>query len=61
MEDKNEYKFLCEKQEKFLGYKAVLNVEIALSLLDKELYTYNTGNIDINDLLLSPVSNYQCL
>ena len=32
-----------------------------MSLLDKELYTYNTGNIDINDLLLSPVSNYQCL
>jgi hypothetical protein len=32
-----------------------------LSLLDKELYSYNTGNIDINDLLLSPVSNYQCL
>lgn len=32
-----------------------------MSLLDKELYSYNTGNIDINDLLLSPVSNYQCL
>ena len=29
--------------------------------MDKELNTYNTGNIDINDLLLSPVSNYQCL
>ena len=47
--------------KKFLGYEPVLNVETALSLLDKELYSYNTGNIDINDLLLSPVSNYQCL
>ncbi len=53
--------FYVKNKKKFLGYKAVLNVETALSLLDKELYTYNTGNIDINDLLLSPVSNYQCL
>ena len=53
--------FYVKNKKKFLGYKAVLNVETALSLLDKELYTYNIGNIDINDLLLSPVSNYQCL
>ena len=53
--------FYVKNKKKFLGYKAVLNVETALSLLDKELYTYNTGNIDINDLLLSPVSNYECL
>ena len=53
--------FYVKNKKKFLGYKAVLNVKTALSLLDKELYTYNTGNIDINDLLLSPVSNYQCL
>ena len=53
--------FYVKNKKKFLGYKAVLNLETALSLLDKELYTYNTGNIDINDLLLSPVSNYQCL
>ena len=53
--------FYVKNKKKFLGYKAVLNVETALSLLDKELYTYNTGNIDINDLLLSPFSNYQCL
>ena len=53
--------FYVKNKKKFLGYKAVLNVETALNLLDKELYTYNTGNIDINDLLLSPVSNYQCL
>ena len=53
--------FYVKNKKKFLGYKTVLNVETALSLLDKELYTYNTGNIDINDLLLSPVSNYQCL
>ena len=53
--------FYVKNKKKFLGYEPVLNVETALSLLDKELYTYNTGNIDINDLLLSPVSNYQCL
>ena len=53
--------FYVKNRKKFLGYEAVLNVETALSLLDKELYSYNTENIDINDLLLSPVSNYQCL
>lgn len=53
--------FYVQNRKKFLGYEPVLNVETALSLLDKELYSYNTGNIDINDLLLSPVSNYQCL
>ena len=53
--------FYVKNKKKFLGYELVLNVETALSLLDKELYSYNTGNIDINDLLLSPVSNYQCL
>ena len=53
--------FYVKNKKKFLGYEPVLNVETALNLLDKELYSYNTGNIDINDLLLSPVSNYQCL
>ena len=53
--------FYVKNRKKFLGYEAVLNVEDALSLLDKELYSYNTGNVDVNDLLLSPVSNYQCL
>ena len=42
--------FYVKNKKKFLGYKAVLNIETALSLLDKELYTYNTGNIDINHL-----------
>ena len=53
--------FYVKNKKKFLGYEAVLNVEEALTILDKELNTYNTGNIDINDLLLSPVSNYRCL
>ena len=53
--------FYVKNKKKFLGYETVLNVEEALTILDKELNTYNTGNIDINDLLLSPVSNYQCL
>ena len=53
--------FYVKNRKKFLGYELVLNVEDALSLLDKELYSYNTENIDVNDLLLSPVSNYQCL
>ena len=53
--------FYVKNKKKFLGYEKVLNVEEALTILHKELNTYNTGNIDINDLLLSPVSNYQCL
>ena len=53
--------FYVKKKKKFLGYEAVLNVEEALTILDKELNSYNTGNIDVNDLLLSPVSNYECL
>jgi len=61
MEEKMSISFYVKNKKKFLGYEPVLNVETALSLLDKELYSYNTGNIDINDLLLSPVSNYQCL
>jgi hypothetical protein len=61
MEEKMSISFYVKNRKKFLGYEAVLNVETALSLLDRELYNYNTGNIDINDLLLSPVSNYQCL
>ena len=53
--------FYVKNKKKFLGYEKVLNVESALTILDKELNSYNTGSIDINDLLLSPVSNYQCL
>lgn len=53
--------FYVKNKKKFLGYEKVLNVEEALTILDKELNSYNTGNIDVNDLLLSPVSNYQCL
>lgn len=29
--------------------------------MDKELNVYNVLDIDINDLLLSPISNYECL
>ena len=53
--------FYIKNKKKFLGYETVLNVEEALTILNKELNTYNTRDIDINDLLLSPVSNYQCL
>ena len=53
--------FYVKNKKKFLGYEPVLNVEEALSLLDKELNVYNNKNIDINDLLLSSVSNYGCL
>jgi len=53
--------FYVKNKKKFLGYEPVLNVESALSLLDKELNVYNNKNIDINDLLLSSVSNYGCL
>ena len=53
--------FYIKNKKKFLGYETVLNVEEALTILNKELNTYNTGDIDINDLLLSSVFNYECL
>ena len=53
--------FYIMNKKKFLGYEPVLKVEEALSLLDKELNTYGTDGIDINDLLLSPLSKYPCL
>ena len=53
--------FYVKNKKKFLGYETVLNVESALTLLNKELNVYNNKNIDINDLLLSPVSNYESL
>ena len=53
--------FYVKNKKKFLGYEPVLNVESALTLLNKELNVYNNKNIDINDLLLSSVSNYECL
>ena len=53
--------FYIKNKKKFLGYETVLNVKSALNLLNKELNVYNNKNIDINDLLLSPVSNYECL
>jgi len=53
--------FYVKNKKKFLSYEPVLNVEEALTILNRELNTYNTENIDINDLLLSPISNYDCL
>ncbi|EJU08588.1 DUF4299 domain-containing protein [Fusobacterium hwasookii] len=53
--------FYVKNKKKILGYEAVLNVESALTILDKELNVYNVLDIDINDLLLSPISNYECL
>ena len=53
--------FYVKNNKKFLGYEPVFNVESALTLLYKELNVYNNKNIDINDLLLSSVSNYECL
>ena len=53
--------FYIKNKKKNLGYEKVLNVESALTILDKELNVYNVLDIDINDLLLSPISNYKCL
>ncbi|WP_335978223.1 DUF4299 domain-containing protein [Fusobacterium polymorphum] len=53
--------FYVKNNKKFLGYEPVFNVESALTLLNKELNVYNNKNININDLLLSSVSNYKCL
>jgi len=61
VEVKMSISFYVKNKKKFLGYEPVLNVESALSLLDKELNTYGTDGIDINDLLLSPLSKYPCL
>ena len=52
--------FYVKNKKKFLSYEPVLNVEEALTILNRELNTYNTQNIDVNDLLLSPISNYEC-
>jgi len=61
MEVKMSISFYVKNKKKFLGYETVLNVESALTLLNKELNVYNNKNIDINDLLLSSVSSYECL
>jgi len=61
MEDNMSVSFYVKNKKKFLSYEPVLNVEEALTILNKELNTYNTQKIDINDLLLSPISNYECL
>ena len=53
--------FYVKNKKKILGYEKVLNVESALTILDKELNVYNVLDTDINDLLLSPISNYECL
>ena len=53
--------FYVMNKKKFLGYEPVLKVEEALSLLDKELNVYGIDGIDINELLLSPLSKYPCL
>ena len=53
--------FYVKNKKKILGYEKVLNVESTLTILDKELNVYNVLDIDINDLLLSPISNYECL
>ena len=53
--------FYVKNKKKNLGYEKVLNVESALTILAKELNVYNVLDIDINDLLLSPISNYECL
>jgi len=61
VEAKMSISFYVKNKKKFLGYEPVLNVETALSLLDKELNIYGTDGIDINELLLSPLSKYPCL
>jgi len=61
LEDNMSVSFYVKNKKKFLSYEPVLNVEEALTILNRELNTYNTQNIDINDLLLSPISNYDCL
>ena len=42
MEDNMSVSFYVKNKKKFLSYEPVLNVEEALTILDRELNTYNT-------------------
>lgn len=53
--------FYVKNKRKIISYEPVLTVKEALALSDKELNVFAISDMDINELLLSPLSNYECL
>ena len=53
--------FYIKNKRKIISYESVLTVKEALALSDKELNVFAIPDMDINELLLSPLSNYECL
>ena len=53
--------FCIKNKRKIIAYEPVLTVKEALALSDKELNVFAISDIDINKLLLSPLSDYECL
>ena len=53
--------FYIKNKRKIISYEPVLTVKEALALSDKELNVFAIPDMKINELLLSPLSNYECL
>ena len=53
--------FYIKNKRKIISYEPVLTVKEALALSDKKLNVFAISDIDINKLLLSPLSDYECL
>ena len=53
--------FYKKNKRKIIAYEPVLTVKEALALSDKELNVFSIPDMNINELLLSPLSNYECL
>ena len=53
--------FYIKNKRKIISYEPVLTVKEALALSDKELNVFSIPDMNINELLLSPLSNYECL
>ena len=53
--------FYVKNKRKIISYEPVLTVKEALALSDKELNVFAIPDMNINKLLLSPLSNYECL
>ena len=53
--------FYIKNKRKIIAYEPVLTVKEALALSDKELNVFAIPDMNINELLSSPLSNYECL
>ena len=53
--------FYVKNKRKIVSYEPVLTVKEALALSDKELNVFAIPDMNINELLSSPLSNYECL